>query len=113
MTLREYLNRRLWRGRILLATALAVVCAFTFRAPLGSVENAVMRWSFMIAFVGDLWIASRARCPRCGMVIGYIDATEAGSNRKWRKDGGFSRCGNCGLHLEERILPGKGAAGSQ
>jgi hypothetical protein len=105
MTLREYLNRRSLRANIVAAIGVAVVWAITIRAPKGSLENTLVGWAFVGGIACSLLFSRRARCPRCGAAIGYIDTSEARSHKRWRQDAGLNWCGNCGLHLDEQILP--------
>jgi hypothetical protein len=63
-----------------------------------------MRWSFTGAFICCLFISSRARCPRCSEVIGYIDTSEMRKHKKRILDAGLDGCRNYGLHLDEQIL---------
>jgi hypothetical protein len=105
MTLRAYLNRRIYRAAILSAIAVVVVWAFTIRAPKGSPENYLMGVAFLVAIFAVAFVSSRARCPRCREAIGYINTSEMREQRKRILDAGLDRCRNCGLHLDERIPP--------
>jgi hypothetical protein len=103
MTLREYLNRRELRVNIVAAFGVAAVWAITIRACKGSLENILVGWAFVAGIACSLLFSRRARCPRCGAAIGYIDLGEGRRSTKWRQDAGLNWCGNCGLHLDEQI----------
>jgi uncharacterized protein with PIN domain len=107
MTLREFLKRRICRAAICSAIAVVVVWAFTIRAPKGSPENYVMGVAFVLGIFAFLLLSSRARCPRCKEVIGYIDTSEMRKHKKRILDAGLDRCRNCGLHLDEQIPPAR------
>ena len=107
MTLRELLNRRIYRAALCSALAVGVVWAFALRAPKGSPENYLLGAAFVVGIVAFLFISSRARCPSCRAVIGYIDTSEARKHKKRILDGGLDRCRNCGLHLDEQIPPAR------
>ena len=106
MTLREFLNRRIYRAGICSATAVVVIRAFTIRAAKGSPENYLMGVAFVIGIFAFLFLSSRARCPTCTEAIGYIDTSEMRKYKKQILGASFDRCSNCGLHLDERIRPG-------
>jgi hypothetical protein len=106
MTLREFLNRRMCRIGIFAAIAVALVWSFTIRAPMGSFENYLMGGAFVVGLISFIFVSSRARCPKCGAAIGYIDTSEARKHKKWILDAGLDRCRKCALHLDERIPPG-------
>jgi hypothetical protein len=105
MTLCKFLNRRIYRAAICSAIAVVVAWALTIRAPKGSPENYVMGAAFVVGIFAFLFLSSRARCPRCGEAIGYIDTSEMRKHKKRILDAGLDRCRNCGLHLDERIPP--------
>jgi hypothetical protein len=105
MSLREFLNRLLRRTGAISAIAVLAVWAFTIRAPKGSPENFLMGAAFVVALIGFLFVGSRARCPRCCGMIGYIDTSESRKYWKRIRAAGLDRCGRCGLHLDERIHP--------
>jgi hypothetical protein len=107
MTLREFLNRRIYRAAICSALAVVVVWAFAIRAPKGSPENYLIGVAFVVGIFAFLFLSSRARCPRCREVIGYIDTSEMRKHKKRILDAGLDRCRNCGLHLDEQIPPAR------
>jgi hypothetical protein len=107
MTLREYLDRRMRRAAVCSAIAVAVVWAFTIRAPTGSPENYLMGAAFVVALISLLFVSSRARCPRCRAAIGYIDTSVMRKYQKRILDAGLNRFRNCALHLDERIPPAR------
>jgi len=105
MTLREFLNRRIFRAVVSSAIAVVLVWAFTHRAPTGSPENDLMGAAFVVAMIAVLFVTHRARCPRCGEAIGYIDTSEMQRYQKRILEAGLDKCGSCGLHLDEQIPP--------
>lgn len=107
MTLREFLNRRIYRAAICSAIPVLVVWAFTIRAPKGSLENYLIGVAFLVGIFALLLLSSRARCRKCGEAIDYIDTSEMRKHKKRILDAGLDRCRNCGLHLDEQIPPAK------
>jgi hypothetical protein len=62
-----------------------------------------MGGAFVIALIAFLFVSSRARCPRCSEVIGYIDTSKMRKHKRRILEAGLDRCRSCGLHLDEQI----------
>ena len=103
MTLRNFLNRRIRHAAVWAILAFTLVWVLSARSFKGIPQHSFTGVAFVVAVFVFLFLSGRARCPKCGEAIGYIDTSEMRKHKKRILSSGLDRCRRCGLNLDEEI----------